>query len=129
MSKAKFLDIVKNFTPELLEDITSEQLEDPEILTSMFKKLMTYLVEVPGKFLNFNGKNFVILSSFPSIENKYGYNYSTVKNLFVNIGERYKGFNIYRYVDEGGKEWYIRTKEIISPSTRADMYDSLDKVK
>lgn len=128
LSKEKFVDLVKIHKPELLQELTQEQLIKDNILRELFNKFYPNFTEFAGKLVAINDKNLIIHTLPRTVENAYGFTYSRIRQL-TSLEEVYRGFNIYKYIDNG-ITGYIYTQEALSPKTYiSKLYNTLDEVK
>lgn len=122
-----FLDLVKKFEPELLEDISKEDIKRPEILTKLFEKFYDNFQEFSGKLIEIRDKGLVVHRNFSNLELKDDFTYDTI-NKQVTEEEVYRGFHIYKYSD-GQKEYYLFSQDMLSPYSSASKYQSVDEIK
>lgn len=122
-----FLDLVQKFEPELLEDVSKEDQKKPEVLTQLFEKFYESFEEFSGRLIEVRDKGLVVRRNFSSLELKEDFTYDTI-NEQVTEEEVYRGFHIYKYSD-GRSERFLYSQDMLSPSSSATMYTSVDEIK
>lgn len=105
ISKKDFINLVKIHSPELIQDLSAEQLKNDEILTQVFEKFYENFTEFTGKLRGITDKGITIQRVPSDLENAYGFTYSTISSQ-TTLEEVFRGFNIYKYTD-GTKTRYM----------------------
>ena len=127
ISKKEFLKLVKIYNPELVQDLSNEQLKNDEVLVQVFDKFYENFAEFTGKLKEITDKGITIQRVPADLENAYGFTYSTISNQ-ITLEEVYRGFNIYKYTD-GTKTKYLFSRDALTPKTIARMHNSVSEIK
>lgn len=123
----KFIKFLSENTPDLVQDLTREELKNPEVLTDLFNKLNDKLIEFSGKLVEIADNQLVIRVKFPSLEDIYGLTYPAIKEQIRFTGEVYRGFHIYEWND-GSKIRYLYGQGAITPKSKAEPADSIEEI-
>lgn len=131
ISKEEFIQIVKDYTPNLLEQY-SDQLQNIKNLTDedfqdIFEKFSEYLVDFKVKLDKVTSTHLNLKTIFRSIQNIYDYSYSEVRKSF-KLEDSYRGYNIYSYNTNSGTK-YLYTKDIVNPYTELKNFKSINDIK
>ena len=127
LSIQKFTNFLSENTPDLVQDLTKEDLKNPDIIAKLFNKLNEKFTELSVKLVNITDGQLVIRSMYPTLGNVYGLTYSTIKEQIKFTNEVYRGYHIYQWSD-GSKVKYLYGQGAITPYSRAETLDSLDQV-
>lgn len=129
ISKLKFTDIIKKHSPELLQDLTKEQLNDDQVLAELFDKFYPNFTEFVGKLVSISDDKLTIRTLPRTAEAAYGLTYSTIPQK-TKLEESYRGYNIYQYTDKNGRVKYLYTQDALNPKTYIQkLYNSSDEIK
>lgn len=93
----------------------------------MFEKFYESFEEFSGRLIEVRDKGLVVRRNFSSLELKEDFTYDTI-NEQVTEEEVYRGFHIYKYSD-GRSERFLYSQDMLSPSSSATMYSSVDEIK
>ena len=127
ISKKDFITLVKIHSPELVQDLSAEQLKNDEVLTQLFDKFYENFTEFTGKLRGITDKGITIQRIPADLENAYGFTYSTISSQ-TTLEEVFRGFNIYKYTD-GARTKFIFSQDALSPKTISRLYDSVEEIK
>lgn len=122
-----FVKFLSDNTPDLVQDLTRQELKDPEVLTELFNKLNDKFTEFSGKLVEIADNQLVIRAKFPTVEDIYGLTYSSIKEQVRFTGEVYRGFHIYEWND-GSKTRYLYNQGAITPTSKAEAADSIEEI-
>ena len=111
ITKKQFIDLVKTFHPEIIEESKGD-------LEKMFELFSNELVDSDFSLFEITNDSLIVKSIFSTLEDKYGFTYSTIKNN-VNIDSIYRGFVIYKYQDK-----YFVSKDLLTPKSSSRSYAS-----
>lgn len=125
--KKEFINLVKIHSPELLQDISNEQLKNDEVVAELFQKFYDNFTEFTGKLKGITDKGLTIQTVPADLENAYGFTYSTISTQ-TTFEKSFKGFNIYKYTD-GSRTKYMFSQDALSPKTISRMYDSVEEIE
>lgn len=127
ISKKDFITLVKIHSPELVQDLSAEQLKNDEVLTQLFDKFYENFTEFTGKLRGITDKGITIQRVPSDLENVYGFTYSTISSQ-TTLEEVFRGFNIYKYTD-GARTKFMFSQDALSPKTISRLYDSVEEIK
>lgn len=127
ISFKSFLEIVEDFTPELLEGFSKQDLKNPEIVKKIFEQFYENLSEFSGRLIRVADKELVIRRTFNSLEVVEDFTYDTITKQTATV-EVYRGIHIYSYKD-GEKTWYLYSQDGLSPTSSSSKYSSMEDVK
>ena len=127
ISIKEFIELAKVYAPEILEGITQTQLKNnPNLMEQVFNKFNEKLVDLTCRFRHIKGdKIYLKKKQFPTVNDIYGYTYSTVNDNFKYV-KTYRGFNIYQNVTNGT---YMFSQDVITPYTRVSKYNSSEEIE
>ena len=127
ISKKDFLDLVKIHTPELVQDLSAEQLRNDEVLAQLFEKFYESFTEFTGKLKGITDKGITVQRVPSDLENAYGFTYSTISSQ-TTLEKVFRGFNIYKYTN-GARTKYMFSQDALSPKSISRMYDSVEEIE
>lgn len=133
IGKGTFYNLLIQYNPELKEKLGDKRyniLKDTELLKSLVEE---YVLDQEPEFnyilSSINDTNIVFKKAFKSIQDMYGFTYSTLK-LVHPTGEVYKGYNLYSYTDpETQKTSYLYSRNILTLRSQSKMVDSIETAK
>ena len=125
--KTDFINLVKIHTPELIQNLTADQLKNDTVLAELFNKFYENFTEFVGKFKGTTDKGIIIQKLVETLGNRYGFTYSTISEQVI-FDSTFRGFNIYKYTD-GIRTRYMFSQDVITPSTITKMYNSIEEIQ
>lgn len=127
IGKKDFVTLVKIHSPELIQDLSAEQLKNDEVLAQLFDKFYENFTEFTGKLRGITDKSIIVQRVPSDLENAYGFTYSTISNQ-TTLEKVFRGFNIYKYTD-GTRTKFMFSQDALSPKTISRMYDSVEEIE
>lgn len=128
LSKKDFINLIKIYQPELLQDLSSEQLKSEEVLAQLFEKFYPNLQDVAAQLKGFVDRSLIIRTLPRTLENTYGMTYSTIAEQ-TKLEDTYRGFNIYS-LTRNGKVSYLFSQDVLTPKTiAAKLYNTVGEVQ
>lgn len=136
IKKKDFYNLLIQYNPDLEKDFKDKGLKQSDILKNeeLLKQLVEdYILNQEPEFnyilSSINDTNIVFKKAFKSVQDMYGFTYSTLK-LVHPTGEIYKGYNLYSYTDpKTEKTGYLYSRNILTLRSQSKMVGSIEEAK
>lgn len=133
INKGHFYNLLMQYNPDLKEKFRDKKLNiftDSDLLKKLIEE---YVLDQEPEFnyilSDINDTNIVFKRAFKSIQDMYGFTYSTLK-LVHPTGEIYKGYNIYSYTDpKTQKTEYLYSRNILTLRSQSKLVGSIEEAK
>lgn len=125
----QFLNLVNKFNPELIQNLTSTDLENNVTISKVFQKFYdNNFEEFSGKLVEVRNNDLVIYRNGRTLETTDDITYPIIEKQVVEV-RIYKGYHIFKRINDNS-ETYTYNQHGITPKTRGVSfnYSSLEKV-